>query len=119
MDLTSGRRRSQRLFLQIRVAVEGTLADTSAFREETQTVVVNAHGALVEMHTALDQGQIVTLHNVRSSEKIECTIKLVTPAGPGKFSTAFEFITPSPEFWHVSFPPDDWSARLTNLKKNS
>ena len=119
MEATTGRRRSQRLFLQVRVVVEGQLPNKSPFSEETHTIVVNAHGALVEMKVSLDQGQIVTLHNVRSSEKIECTIKLVTPAGPGKFSTAFEFITPSPEFWHVSFPPDDWSARLTNLKKNS
>ncbi len=49
MEITTGKRRSQRLFLQVRVVVEGNLANKSPFSEETHTIVVNAHGALVEM----------------------------------------------------------------------
>ena len=49
METTAGRRRSQRLFLQVRIVVEGTLANKSPFSEETHTIIVNAHGALVEM----------------------------------------------------------------------
>ena len=88
MEATSGRRRSQRLFLQVRVVVEGTLANKSPFSEETHTIIVNAHGALVEMGTSLDQGQIVTMRNVRTSENSRMLVKLVTPAAAGKFSTA-------------------------------
>jgi hypothetical protein len=118
MGATTGRRRSQRLFLQVRVVVEGRLANNSPFSEETQTIVVNAHGALVEMKVSLEQGQIVNLRNVLTSEKSECAIKLVTPSGPGKFNAALEFTNPNPSFWHVTFPPDDWSSRNLAVKKN-
>ena len=47
MDTTT-RRRSQRLFLQVRVIVEGKLANQTPFSEETHTIVLNAHGALIE-----------------------------------------------------------------------
>jgi hypothetical protein len=111
------RRRSQRLFLQVRVVVEGRLPDKSPFREETHTIVVNAHGALVEMNVSLDQGLTVTLSNVRTSEKTECTVKLVTPAEAKKFNTALEFTKPNPGFWRISFPPEDWTSKSPDAKK--
>ena len=118
METTPGRRRSQRLFLQVRVVVEGQLPNKSRFTEETHTIVVNAHGALVEMEISLDQGQIVNMRNVVTNENSECAIKLVTPSGPGKFNTALEFTNPNPGFWRISFPPDDWSHRNVDAKKN-
>ena len=118
METTSNKRRSQRLFLQVRVVVEGKLANKSPFSEETHTIVVNGHGALVEMGISLDQGQIVTLLNMRTSEKTECAVKLVTRAEPQKFNTALEFTNPNPGFWRISFPPDDWSIRSPDAKRN-
>jgi hypothetical protein len=112
------RRRSQRLFLQVRVIVEAKLAGKSPFSEETHTIVVNAHGALVELSASLDQGQAVILHNVRTSEKAECTVKLVTPAEAKKFNTAIEFTVPNPRFWRISFPPDDWTNKSPDAKKH-
>lgn len=119
MEPNTGRRRSQRLFLQVRVVVEGRLVNKSPFSEETHTIVVNAHGALVEMSASLDQGEVVHLRNVVTGEKSECNIKLVTPSGPGKFNTALEFTNPNPNFWHISFPPEDWSARNVAVKKTT
>jgi hypothetical protein len=118
MEIATNKRRSQRLFLQVRVVVEGNLANKSAFSEETHTIVVNAHGALVEMGTPLDQGLLVTLLNMRTSEKTECAVKLVTPADARKFNTALEFTKPNPGFWRISFPPDDWNLRHPDAKKN-
>jgi hypothetical protein len=117
MDATTTRRRSQRLFLQVRVIVAGKLPNQSPFSEETHTIVVNAHGALVEMATMLEQGQHVSLQNVRTSDKIECKVMLVKPVPAAKFSTAFEFVSPNPDFWRISFPPEDWSARNLDPKK--
>jgi hypothetical protein len=115
---TSSRRRSQRLFLQVLVVVQGKLAKKSPFSEETHTIVVNAHGALVEMSASLDQGQIVSLRNVRTTEEIDCHVKLVTPAGAGKFNAALEFVNPNAGFWRISFPPDDWAVRYAEVKKD-
>jgi hypothetical protein len=117
MEPTSNKRRSQRLFLPVRVVVEGKRANKSPFSEETHTIVLNAHGALVEMTISLDQGQIVTLQNVRTTEKSECQVKLVTPSGAGKFNAALEFTNPNPSFWHISFPPEDWSLRNPDAKR--
>jgi hypothetical protein len=118
METAANKRRSQRLFLQVRVVVEWKLASKSPSSEETHTIVVNAHGALVEMGVSLDQGQVVTLLNVRTSEKAECAVKLVTRAEPKKFNTALEFTNPNPGFWRISFPPDDWTVRHPDAKKN-
>ncbi len=68
------------------------------------TIVLNAHGTLVEMSDSLEHGQNVSLQNVKTSEKIECTVKLVTPTGTGKFNVAMEFRKPNPGFWQISFP---------------
>jgi hypothetical protein len=118
MHTTASRRRSQRLLLQVRVVLEGKLANKSPYTEETQTIVVNAHGALVELSASLDHGQIIVLRNVKTSEKIECSVKLVTPTGNGKFNTAIEFTKPNPGFWHISFPPEDWSLRNPEAKRS-
>jgi hypothetical protein len=117
VEIAPGKRRSQRLFLQVRVVVEGKRADKSPFSDETHTIIVNAHGALVEMNIPLEQGQPVTLLNVRTSEKTDCTVKLVTPAEAKKFNTALEFKSPNPGFWRISFPPEDWTSRSPDAKK--
>ena len=117
MEPSSNKRRSQRLFIQVKVVIEGKAANRPPIKEETHTIVVNAHGALVEMGSQLDQGQQVSLRNVRTSDTIECVVKLVTAAGAGKFSTALEFTKPNPTFWRVSFPPEDWTTRSPDAKK--
>lgn len=107
--MTTTRRRSQRLFLRVPVVVEGTQLDKCPFREETHTVVLNAHGTLLEMRAALETGRTVTLRNLRTTEQIECTVKLVTQTDGGKFNVALEFKKPNASFWQISFPPEDWS----------
>jgi hypothetical protein len=113
------RRRSQRLFLQVPVIVKGQLANKSDFSETTKTVVLNAHGALVELEAALEAGQTVILRNARTNEQEESIVKLVTPGESGKFNVALEFKNPSPSFWHISFPPDDWPIRHTEPNKTA
>ncbi|HSZ18435.1 MAG TPA: hypothetical protein VK770_01515 [Candidatus Acidoferrum sp.] len=111
MENTTTRRRSQRLFLQVRVILEGKRANKSPFTEETHTIVLNAHGALVETSVPLDPGQVVSLQNIVTGEKVECSVKLVTPKEAKKFNTAIEFTKPNADFWRISFPPDDWSPK--------
>jgi hypothetical protein len=118
METTMNRRRSQRLFLQVPVIVEGRPAGKPPLSETTHTIIVNAHGALVELSVSLEQGQTVTLQNARTNEKSECAIRLIMPGEAGKFNTALEFIKPNPGFWRISFPPEDWNLRHPDAKKN-
>ncbi len=108
-EITTTRRRSQRLFLRVPVVIQASEPNRPPLLEETYTIVLNAHGTLLEMRATLDTGQTVTLKNLRTSEQIECTVKLVTPADGGKFNIALEFKKPNASFWQISFPPEDWA----------
>jgi len=118
METTTSRRRSQRLYLEVRVLVEGKLANQNPFQEETHTSVLNAHGALVEMSIAPEQGQTVSVLNIRTGAKSDCQVKIATPAGAGKFNVALEFTKPNPGFWRISFPPEDWSIHNPDAKRS-
>src|SRR5260370_40231472 len=104
----SSRRRSQRLFIQIPVVVSGQLNPSTPFSEEANTVVLNAHGALVQLNTAVQIGQKIMLQNVRTKEQQEVTVVFLAPAESRKSNVALGCTTPRPDFWHVAFPPEDW-----------
>ena len=44
-----GRRRSMRVLLSVPIVVSGKTANNEDFKEETRTLVVNAHGALIAL----------------------------------------------------------------------
>ncbi|HVA95015.1 MAG TPA: hypothetical protein VNI36_08945 [Candidatus Dormibacteraeota bacterium] len=116
-SISSTQRRSQRLFLQVPVIVETQLANESQFSENTRTIVVNAHGALVESSTLFEQGHTLILRSVLTNDRQESIVKLVSPGDSGKFNVAVEFTKPNPTFWQITFPPEDWSARHSSQKR--
>jgi hypothetical protein len=116
-DTSPTRRRSQRLFLKIRIVVEGKIPGKPAFEETTRTIIVNAHGALVELGVSVEQGQTLIIKNIQTNEKQESIVKLVS-AGEGRnFNVAVEFTTPNPGFWSVNFPPEDWTPKHPDAKR--
>jgi hypothetical protein len=116
-EITTTRRRSQRLFLQVPVVIEANEPNKAPFREETCTVVLNAHGTLLEMRAPIETGRTVNLKNLRTSEEIECTVKLVNPSEGGKFNVALEFKKPHASFWQITFPPEDWAPYEKDPRK--
>jgi hypothetical protein len=103
-----GRRRSARVLLSVPVFLCGTLPDGSKFEEETRTLVVNAHGALLAVTIALPAGQQVTLTHKLTRNSIECkTVNVGKPQG-GKAQIGVEFLKATPMFWMIDFPPEDW-----------
>lgn len=103
------RRRSQRVFLTVRVIVrsEGTPQNAS-FEEETQTMVVNVHGALILLAAKVIKGQKLRMINrVTKTEQI-CQVASLGPKSENKTQVGVEFLKPSPDFWQISFPPEDW-----------
>ena len=111
-------RRSQRLYIQIQVRVEWRLENNTAFNEETETFVVNAHGALVRLDAVPPLGHKIILQNASTNETEEAIVVFAskTPAKDGKFNVGIEFIKPNASFWHVSFPPEDWSTNHPDAK---
>ena len=103
------RRRSQRVILTLAVTVrsDGGPKDAS-FEEETHTLVLNLHGALVVLANKVTKGQRLRLTNRATHEEQQCRVASSAPGSAGKAQVGVEFLKPSPDFWHISFPPEDW-----------
>jgi hypothetical protein len=105
------RRRSQRVLMQVGVRIRGTDAENKTFSEETATLAINAHGALVLMQARITSGSKVHLFHNRTQEEQECHVVFLGPVRAGKSEVGLEFSTPCPSFWRVAFPPEDWSPK--------
>jgi len=107
-EAASPKRRSMRVLLSVPVVISGKTAKGKDFQEETRTLVVNAHGALVALAAELPMRQKVTMTNTTTSETLECIVGHVGTAQAGKTQIGLEFVAPAPLFWKIDFPPDDW-----------
>jgi hypothetical protein len=105
------RRRSQRVLMQVSVQVSGNDAQGKYFREETDTLAINAHGALVLLHARITSGSVLRLQHNRTKEEQECHVVFLGPVRGEKAEIGLEFSAPRPQFWRVTFPPEDWTPR--------
>jgi hypothetical protein len=105
----SSRRRSQRVMVSVPVTVssEGGKKD-AAFEEETQTLVVNAHGGMIALAAKVGKGQTVRVKNRATNEDQLCKVVYIGPASGGKVQVGIDFTSSSPDFWRIAFPPEDW-----------
>jgi hypothetical protein len=107
---TSGPRRSKRVILDVPLVIRGEGADKRPFREETFTLRVSAHGALVVLENEVALGQKVVLMNPKNWDERECTIAFLGPPyAAGIATVGVHFDQPAPEFWAISSPPPDWN----------
>lgn len=91
-------RRSRRAFLKMRLKAEGRAHDGRKFRETCETVVVNAHGALILLKHEIDDGEMLVLTHPETMEEQECrVVYLGEPADRQRVGV--EFLTPAPRFW--------------------
>jgi|SRR5882672_7369270 len=105
------RRRSQRVLMQVSVRVRGTDAQAKPFEEQTETLAINAHGALVLLTARVTSGSMVHLKHNRTEEEQECHVVFLGPVRAGKAEIGLEFSAARPTFWRVAFPPEDWTPR--------
>ena len=105
----SNRRRSQRVIVNVPITVsnEGGNKDT-AFQEETQTLVVNAHGAMIALAARVVKGQTVRVKNRATQEDEACKVVYLGPVSSGKAQVGVDFTSSAPDFWRIAFPPEDW-----------
>jgi len=102
------RRRSERVFLQIGIFVQGVSAEGHAFREKTRTLAVNAHGALIHLAEDVRPNEQVTLTNAFTSEQQACRVVYAKPMTGNVRAVGIEFLKPAAKFWGIDFPPADW-----------
>lgn len=91
------------------VRTVGGLPETS-FEEATHTLVVNVHGALLAIASNVQVGQMLRLTNSTTQEERFCHVKYLGPVSGGKAQVGVEFEKPSPDFWGIAFPPENWTA---------
>ena len=103
-----GRRRSMRVLVSVSIVVTGKTADGVEFKEETKTLVVNAHGALIALAARVVADQPITIANKATRETLDCRIVYVGTAQGEKTQMGIEFVNPCPSFWQIDFPPEDW-----------
>ena len=110
-------RRSQRILLSIPIRVSGSRHDGHRFAEESHTLVVNAHGALILLAEEVIPGQIVTIFHLKTGERCDCKIVEVGARHENKREVGIELVEHSPKFWHVGFPPENWNPRSPEAKR--
>jgi hypothetical protein len=108
---TGARRRSQRVLMQVAVRIRGTDAQGRTIEEETETLAINAHGALVLMQARVTSGAKIQLQHKKTQEEHECHVAFLGPVRSGKAEIGLEFSSPHPTFWRVAFPPEDWTPK--------
>jgi hypothetical protein len=107
----SVRRRSQRVLMQVSVRIRGTDSQGKEFEEETETLAINAHGALILISARVTSGSKMMMQHKRTQEEQECHVVFLGPVRAGKAEIGLEFSEPRPAFWRVAFPPEDWSSK--------
>jgi hypothetical protein len=105
----AGRRRSMRVLLSVPIVVSGKNLKNEEFSEETRTLVVNAHGALIAMASPVVAGQNISIVNKTTRDSRECRIVYLGNSSAGKIQMGIEFVKPAPSFWQIDFPPEDWT----------
>lgn len=112
----NAQRRSQRVMVKVSVMVLADGADKEPVSEETRTVTVNAHGAMILLGLKVSIGQLLTLRNSRTGEEVACRVVYVSPHESDKRQVGVDFMKPCPRFWRISFPPPDWTTQSPEAK---
>jgi hypothetical protein len=106
-DSSADRRRTHRIQITMPVIVRGK-SGTHPFEEETQTVSVNANGCMVRIEARVARAQHVSLINPKTAEELPCNVTFIGQRHGSRTEIGLEFIEPSPLFWRIAFPPEDW-----------
>jgi hypothetical protein len=118
-EIKSGsERRSSRVFTRIPVKAKGKSHAGRKFTENSQTIVINAHGGLLYLQEELDLGTELVLVNPATEEEQECRVVYMGDTSDKGTRIGVEFLSPSPHFWGVEFAQQDWSAHHPGTSSN-
>jgi hypothetical protein len=58
-------------------------------------------------------GELLAIKNLMSGEEKHGRVIRVSKEDPKQHQVAIEFAEPAPHFWHIAFPPEDWTLYKT------
>ena len=100
-------RRSTRVRMKVEIKAHGVNEPLSC---EGETVIVNLHGALILLAGKVVKGQKLHMKNRVTQVEQLCQVASIGMKSEGKTQVGIEFLKPSPDFWQISFPPEDWAV---------
>ena len=104
------RRRSERVVLCVPILLSARILHGRRISIDAKSLVVNAHGGLLDVGLELMKGQHIILNNPITERVATGKILRVERSEEGRFFVAFEFEFPTPNFWPIVFPPADWTS---------
>lgn len=111
--LILNRRRTQRVLVRVAVRVSAHNPPASRFDEDTHTLAINAHGASIPLSKSVGKGQRLELLNIATGDKAECIVAYLGQRHGDRTEVGIEFILSNANFWHVAFPPNDWTQPVS------
>jgi hypothetical protein len=101
------RRRSHRVIIRVPLTLETTEND-KAVQLSVHTIAVNVHGAMIVSPRLFGSGATIQIMNERTRQKTEARVTRAARESAEGFLIPIEFTSPSPNFWQISFPPENW-----------
>ena len=98
--------------------VSGKMNDEIPFEEESFTIAISAEGGLLRLRKSVRKGQRLSLFQAKTGQQEFCIVATCEPVDGGFSSVRVRFLEPNPEFWHITFPPDDWTPHHPDSKFN-
>jgi hypothetical protein len=97
------RRRSARVTLAVPLRVDGQELNGEEFIIRTHSHTVSQFGCLVPLDAELAPDQTVVLLNEYTRQSVQCKVVTTRRNRDGKRYLGLEFLTPSSNFWRMSF----------------
>lgn len=102
-------RRSRRIWFTMPIRISLFVDEQLQWEEETSTLVVNAHGALILLNHEVAAGQVLSIADLGSAEQRKCRVVMLGARTSGMTEVGIELLEPVAHFWRVSNPPPDWA----------
>jgi hypothetical protein len=96
------RRRAERIALQVPVCVYGHGRHREPFHEETTSLVVNAHGALIPLSNRVRMGQELLLTNPATHTEQTCRVVFLASKRSRRNKVGVAFTGEASAFWSLS-----------------
>jgi hypothetical protein len=102
--------------MKIPVRISSQAGAAAFFEEDTHTLAISAHGALLVVAGPVYRGQRFTLSNIQTKASLECIVAHIDKVPGEQTRVGVEFMMPNQTFWRVAFPPKDWTPRHPDAK---
>jgi hypothetical protein len=100
------------LLVDVPLLVRGEDVESQPFQEETFSISISAHGALIVLGATVTRGQTLHVINLQTKEETKATVTSLGAPYGGLAQVAFEFSHPAPQFWDVDPMPIEWKIGM-------